>query len=583
MMQDRFVLAAHIPGDHLARVRSKIAALGLETITDEPGILLAVGAQSRIIDLGETGTVIGALYAPGIQHRIETIDAGAAVTIRSSRGQRLVEAFWGDYVALVRTGEQIALVRSPFGRLPCYLCRMECGLIAASNLDDLMALAGKAPALDFTGVARQLIAGSMRHSWTCLEGIEELRGGDLICVNQEAVHGDHVWSPWKFVAGDRTIFDREDGARRLRHTAMTCAARRADEFEKPLLMLSGGLDSSVTAACLAATPRPFACLNLATCHDAAGNESHYARQVTDHFGMELAEQTMGEDPGDIRTFAQNRLPRPAARGFEQLLFRQAARHAGEIGCDGIIDGGAGDNVFGALMSASPAADCLLDPAGAREFTRVCADIASIAEAPRWKVRWKARRRAYSATRPFRWPIDTLFLSKDTRGLTGDAARHPWIDAHSVALPGRAAHIAMIAAAQCVAEDGPYGARTNAVSPLLAQPLVELCLAIPSWHWFEKGCNRAAARRAFEDQLPREVAWRRSKGAPDSAAIAMFTDNRHVIRDQLASGLLAASGIIDMAAVLKTIDDPRPVTGTNYNRILQIFDAECWARGMLDRP
>ncbi len=295
-MQDRFVLCAHLQGNELARARSQVLALGLETIIDEAGILLAADAGARIMPLGETGAVIGPLYASGIRHRLETIHADTIASIRSSSGQRLVEAYWGDYVAVVRSNDQVALVRSPFGRLPSYYCQMESGLIAASGLDDLLALAGKAPTLDFQAIARQLIAGSMRHSWTCLEGIEDLRGGDRITVTQAAVHRDQVWTPWKFVASDRTIFDREDGARRLRHTAMACVARRTDDIERPLLMLSGGLDSSVTAACLAATDRPFACLNLATANDDAGNESHYTRQVTEHFGIELAERTMGEHP-----------------------------------------------------------------------------------------------------------------------------------------------------------------------------------------------------------------------------------------------------------------------------------------------
>ncbi|MGK4422636.1 asparagine synthase-related protein, partial [Klebsiella pneumoniae] len=54
-----------------------------------------------------------------------------------------------------------------------------------------------------------------------------------------------------------------------------------------------------------------------------------------------------------------------------------------------------------------------------------------------------------------------------------------------------------------------------VSPLLSQPLVETCLGVPSWLWFEGGRNRVVARRAFAGDLPADVIWRRSKGTPDS--------------------------------------------------------------------
>lgn len=51
----------------------------------------------------------------------------------------------------------------------------------------------------------------------------------------------------------------------------------------------------------------------------------------------------------------------------------------------------------------------------------------------------------------------------------------------------------------------------------------------------------------------------------------------MIRDHLVDGELATSGLIDIPAVLKLVDDPRPVTGTSYGRIMEIFDAESWAR------
>lgn len=581
-MLPRFLAGIMLSDRDRDLMRYKTRELGLKIVTDDRHVLLAIEPGTPVLSLHspefpDGGSVVGDLYASGISHRLEHLEPDTVATVAKSAGQRLTEAYWGDYIAIVRMSDGAAVVRAPFGRLPCMLHGMEQGLIASSHLDDLLTAASIRASVDLAAVVRQLIVGSLRHSWTCLDGIEDLRGGDRITVTSQGIVRDQVWSPWTFVQPRRTIFDADEGARRLRHAATACVARRSAKLERPLLMLSGGLDSSVTAACLAAARRPFTCLNLITPADAAGDESDYARAVANHLGVKLTERIMGDQPGDISHYAVNCLPRPGARSFEQLLFSQAQQFAEETGCDGIIDGGAGDNVFCSLLSASPAADCLLDPDGRKHFRRMCGEIAGLVGAPRWKVNWRARRRAVSAERPFRWAPDLRFLTREGAALAQVATQHPWIGAHVVHLPGRAAHIAMIAAAQCVTEDGPEAGRFNAISPLLSQPLVEHCLAVPSWYWLAQGCNRAAARRAFEECLPKEVAWRRGKGAPDSVAISLFRRNRGMIRDHLVDGELATSGLIDIPAVLKLVDDPRPVTGTGYGRIMEIFDAESWAR------
>jgi asparagine synthase (glutamine-hydrolysing) len=54
-----------------------------------------------------------------------------------------------------------------------------------------------------------------------------------------------------------------------------------------------------------------------------------------------------------------------------------------------------------------------------------------------------------------------------------------------------------------------------VSPLVSQPLIELCLAIPTWFWCADGQNRAIARKAFAGDLPPPTLARRSRGTSES--------------------------------------------------------------------
>jgi asparagine synthase (glutamine-hydrolysing) len=116
-----------------------------------------------------------------------------------------------------------------------------------------------------------------------------------------------------------------------------------------------------------------------------------------------------------------------------------------------------------------------------------------------------------------------------------------------------------------------------VALLLAQPVIEACLSIPSWLWFDRGRDRAAARHGFSGLLPASVAWRRSKGAMDSFIVELFEANRARLKPFLLDGLLAGSGLVERDAIAAILDDTAPVRGLAYARVMQFADVEAWLR------
>jgi asparagine synthase (glutamine-hydrolysing) len=389
---------------------------------------------------------------------------------------------------------------------------------------------------------------------------------------------DDVWSPWRFVEARRSIDDLEDAVRRLRHQCIASVATTTSDVSRPLLMLSGGLDSSILAASLAAEGRSFSCLNLAT-RDNAGDERKFARQVAVHIDRPLGERAMAVSEYDFARIGGVRTPRPVARGYQQLIFETASKVAEELGCDAVIDGGGGDNVFCSLRSVAIAADCLISPDGVHHFRQVRDDLAQLAGASRWKVGWKARRRSWEGARPYKLQVDTRLLAPNAQALTSKAT-HPWLVPTDSSLPGRGAHIAILIAAQGYVEDGPHGTKLNCIAPLVTQPLIEHCLAIPSWHWFARGNNRAAARMAFEKLLPPQIAWRQGKGNPESFLFSLLEQNKAAMTSYLLDGVLASAGVIDTTALARALRDTERLKGTIYGRILQLVDTESWARGIM---
>jgi asparagine synthase (glutamine-hydrolysing) len=227
-----------------------------------------------------------------------------------------------------------------------------------------------------------------------------------------------------------------------------------------------------------------------------------------------------------------------------------------------------------LNSARPAADCLL--AAPEQFRETCASIARLAQASIAQVAWRAWRTKLRRNPAYAWGADMRFLSRAAVSEAEKAPAHPWLTAPGDALPGKAAHVALIAAAQSVAEGFDAEDELPVYSPLISQPLVETCLRVPSWLWFERGLNRAVARRAFSKCLPLETVQRRSKGAPDCFIAELFEVNRPAIRTMLMDGALRREGLLDVVALETALDDQAPVEGHDYLRIMQLVDAEAWA-------
>jgi asparagine synthase (glutamine-hydrolysing) len=117
----------------------------------------------------------------------------------------------------------------------------------------------------------------------------------------------------------------------------------------------------------------------------------------------------------------------------------------------------------------------------------------------------------------------------------------------------------------------------ALHPLLAQPLLELCLRIPSWLWVSGGRDRAVAREAFRGLVPDAILDRRGKGTLESMFMKGYMNERPRLERFLAQGELAQRGIIDGSAVsvyLRRDGEPRDF---GYVRILEIAAAEQWLR------
>lgn len=554
-------------------------ALPLQDLTQ-----LSLGADVHLwtsdhaIRIGEFGVIIGHLFTRSLPSvRVEGLTPEQVERIRTTSGASLVQDFWGGYVAVVRCEDgKILVIRDPSGAVPVFLKADGKRLFLMSEVGDMQLVSPIRPSIDAERLAAFLWAPHLIGAQTCLTGVRELLGGQLLMWQSGKCHVSEIWSPWDHVEIDPAL-QRADYITALRETVLDCIRAWGDCFSSIILGLSGGLDSSIVAAGLRQSSAYFRCLTMIG-PGADGDERHYAGIVTGTYGLNVAhEHYRLEDIDPARDFLTH-LPWPTGTLFAQGIAATHQRLAQEKPIDAIFTGNGGDMIFCSMHSVTPLVDLLRARAKPSALWRTANDIAAITGADIFTIFRKAIARAFKPN-PHALPGgDTSFLAPDLLARALDKAEpHPWSRPPASMLPGRSAHAAMIKRSQIGHEFYPRATGPVSVAPLLSQPIMELCLSIPSWDWTRGGVDRSAVRRAFEGALPAATLQRRSKGGPGGFMQQIYRKKSEQIRDILIDGGLQRLGILD-GKLLPTDLIATPGTASPVPaRLMMLAAADSWAQ------
>jgi asparagine synthase (glutamine-hydrolysing) len=490
---------------------------------------------------------------------------------RRSGGSSLASGFWGNWVACLQApnSTEWTLVRDPAGGLGCYYMSEGGQFVAGTSVCDLLDYLDLRPSIHWPAIAAHIHRASHRTQETALCGIRELLPGHSL---RPVGGGDQpFWSPWDFCneVDETSPLDLSAIVDRVIHA-------HAGGADKLLLNLSGGLDSSIVAASLAATRASISCLTLAT-SSPEGDERHYARAVAQHLGMQLETWFYNLDEIDLNEITVSRTARPTGRIYARGADRARRDLARNIGAAAIFAGDGGDNVFCFLQSATPLVDRFLAHglhAGLGETLR---DLSRLTRCSAPVILRKSISKMARGGR-YRWPVNDRFLSGEALRLAWQQPWHPWLSSPRGMLPGKVSHVAQLARAQSYADTHSDGA-SHYVYPLLAQPVVEHCLRIPTWAWCRGGRNRSIARDAFQGRLPVAVLDRPTKGGPDGFCIRLVERNLPKVKEMLLDGQLAKNGMLDMLA-LEACFSAASRSSEDTHRLMELVDAESWASGWL---
>ncbi|MEA3178861.1 MAG: hypothetical protein QOI59_2384 [Gammaproteobacteria bacterium] len=558
---------------------------------------LGAGAsETFLLDHG-AGAVFGRIFNRDMPStpaalRIE-FDASESLKIVQTGGRRLVERYWGRYVGLVLdagTGETWVL-RDPSGQMPCFIAAHEGVNLVFSDLEDCVALG----VLQFT-VSWDYIRGMIAYSGyqtrqTALEEVSEVQLGERVRFSGNTIHRSLEWNPLAIAQTD-PIQDPDTAVAELRRTTRSCIHAWAACYPDILHSLSGGLDSSIVLSCLKDAPSQpnVTCLHyFSTGPDE--DERKYARLMASHARTELIEHRLTVEEAQLDQILNlRRSPRPWFYMYEVEHSRFEGQLAAERDVKGMFSGAGGDGVFFQAHADLAVTDYLFDHGLGRDLLRVAVDAARVSRKSIWPLLVNAVRARIVPTQmhPLRMSgrPDRTVVSQDVlnAGKRNPKMIHPWFADRSTRSvpPGILWHTMSVGAAPAFYpsfEAGPYPERTM---PLLSQPLVELCLRIPTYVLIKNGVDRATARRAFAPDLPPEIVKRRNKGRIDQHIRDVLDANLNFVRDMLLNGRLVKEGLLNRRNLELYLTRERSPADFQYSEILhEHLCVEAWLARWLD--
>lgn len=579
-MRPRYLLLV-APDANIAAKAQRIArATELRVARCTSPVAVLVNEACGCLEI-DAHTVIGTLFRRhGASRAITELDCAERRTITQGGTAALLKSWWGGYLSVQVRNDAVEILRDPSAALPCYRTQDGGTALFASDVDLLSAAGGAPGGISWATLGRLLYSCGLPTVETALEGVTTLRPGEAIALDRRSERAIAGWSPWDFVeprAGEEATATAE----RLHRVVQQCVAAWSSLYERPLVSVSGGLDSSIVAVCLAQAHSNASCLTMYT-DDPAGDERGFAKTLCDALDLPLTAYRYALDAVDLGRPLGAHLPRPAGRAEAQpyeVAHRALAAH---IGADAFFSGNGGDNVFGYSQSAAALADrALHEGPGAGAFATL-RDICRQTGAGPLRVTRAAVRIAREPAR-YRWKSSPGFLHPDLVALMrDDVLSHPWLEAPRWALPGKAAHIAGLVRAHLNLESD-RSRIAPLVNPLLSQPVIETCLSIPSWQWREGGRDRAVARSAFAGSLPKAIVERRVKGTPDPFCGEIVQRKREELRERLMDGQLTEHRILDSGAIEKALRPERLTTGEENVRLLELVNVEAWLAAWSSQP
>ncbi|MDP8984627.1 MAG: asparagine synthase-related protein [Pseudomonadota bacterium] len=537
---------------------------------------------------GGAGIVLGRLFSrtPATGCPIDRLlcDDDAADQLVKDGGRRLVNDYWGSYVAFLRSRERgtFQVLRDCSGWIPCFRTRHANVELFFSDLYHLVPLELPQHTLNFRYLAAYICDPSLQIRETGLNEVTELLAGDCVEISPVGTRQFCAWHPRQFALSN-AFEDRHQAQGELKRITQDCVGAWAGTYDNILLSLSGGLDSAIVLGCLERAPvKPaVTCFNQCT-ENTADDERRFARLAAALARAPLIEEPWSAAILDERLFDLPKLPKPYPGDIYWWLERNTRNDlAIRTGAEAIWTGQGGDHLFWAFRPYPIAADyvarhgidiglCGVVASGARLSRKSYLSVLIAAiklgkSSKRWRPEYLESQLGHFVT------ADALLNSRDGYIV------NPWSSGVDDLPKTKQIQIDQLADVVNRHKHMPGAERAYQRHPLQSQPLMELCLAIPTYVLAHGGRRRGLARDAFSDRVPRAIIEREDKGETSARIRAMIRQNEFFLRGILLDGILVKENIVSRFALEAILVKGQSWRPDNYWALLGCITAEIWAR------
>lgn len=574
-----------------ARLRAKSSAWC--TALNRPGLWVLYAdarpkANAAYLLADNEGVILGKLFRRNddceMPSHVGALDRAASGDVVRSGGRYLVEKCWGRYVAFVRnpsTGD-IRVLRSPLGTLPCFCTSHKQVKLYFSFMEDVLDLGLPGFSVNWSYIAAKLAAYAIECRETALNEVEQVLAGECLEISDGASTSTTLWNPHQ-IACTQVVEDQTVAAAALRGSVRTCVKSWASCYEHSLVRLSGGLDSSIIASCLPNEPQApgITCVNYFSSGPDT-DERDYARLAAAAAGRELVEHERSAEFRLEGVLEVARTPKPTF----YLEYLENSRLEADIarthGATAIMTGSGGDQIFYHNPAVWPVVDFARRNGLRWSLATAALDAARLAGVSVWTALGVALRDQLVRPAP---DLQAELGEHQTlvRREIVDWARHesrfvhPALQNVEGTPPGKLRQLR--AFLYSIEYYDPLGLHDDPehVHPLLSQPLIELCLRIPTYVLTSGGWDRALARKAFAEDLPRQVVRRRSKGSVGDHYKAILLRNLPFVRALLVDGALVGQGLLDRKKLEEVLSGRPTKIASSPSEVHTYVGIEAWLR------
>ncbi len=487
----------------------------------------------------------------------------------------LVACGWGAYVAVfVSPRDPPAILRDPLGGLECVAWTRDDVTLVASQIPVSGPHAPTGLAIDWTRVEALVGDIALSSDEVCLTGVQAV-GAGVLRSGPNARVADRLWTPADLVRRGR----RRGGLTTPQALAACldgCVLALTQGREAIVAEVSGGLDSAIIAASLRAAKAPVRALSHHYWAEREGDERVYAQAVAERMGLPLTAAARGDLHYDVDALLRCAGgPRPPFNAQDPDYDLQVAELLRATGAEAMFTGHGGDAVLYQMPDVALAREILFGPRDPRGRRRALSLLAQRMRMSVWNLAFRALGREARDPSGLRGPR-FLVRPQDL------ARRHPWQRDLRGVSGAKRVQIQALTNTQALNGQSLRGEVADLVHPLLAQPVVELCLAAPASQLAVGDTDRPLARAAFAGRAPSLILGRRGKGDVTAFFARSLAGSLDVLTPFLMEGRLAARGIIDPRRLAPLLDPDLIIWRDVIGEVMRVVFIEGWVRVWEDR-